>query len=354
MEREATLEIQRQGFIAPSTLKTVRVKPSKPTAKFPIKEIVEPEFYHLYIRGQSVAAITLLVEPSEEVRVTIDLKNPNGYIVENSEGSLRVQQLTTQMRTTNRALDSLNQAIINQPDLLQKQALTLEKQAVLDSQRAFSTRFIWENPRSRASVMALYQRYGNRGFVFDRLDDHLLFRVVGSALQAMYPESEYTKGILRDIKNQVQVINAHSIDQIISQAEPTLPEIALPNPSGDTIRLSSLRGNVILLDFWASWHPGTLMDSRELLDIYKRFKGKGFEVYQVSLDFDREKWVNAIQRAQLPWVNVSELTPDWSRAAASYNVTSLPANYLINKDYDIVGKNIYGKDLEKKLEELLN
>jgi hypothetical protein len=95
------------------------------------------------------------------------------------------------------------------------------------------------------------------------------------------------------------------------------------------------------------------MDNRELLGIYKQFKGKGFEIYQVSLDGNRDEWVNAIESAGLPWINVCELNPKGSRDALTYNITQVPANYLIDRNYTIIGKNLYGDALKKMLQEVL-
>ena len=206
---------------------------------------------------------------------------------------------------------------------------------------------------SRASVMALYQKISDDRFVFEKAEDIQLFKVVASSLIARYPDSEYSKGMLRDIKNQEKILTSARLQSLIQVAESSLPEIALPNTNGDTVKLSSLRGKVILLDFWASFSQENLLENRELLELYKRYKSKGFEIYQVSLDIEREPWLAAIESVGLPWVNVCELNPNGSRVVGLYNVTRLPANYLIGRNYDIVGKNLFGRDLENKLKEIL-
>jgi peroxiredoxin len=254
---------------------------------------------------------------------------------------------------TIKSLDSLKVLIENASASAEKQKLNLEYEAAIDSQREFSTQFIWDNPMSRASVMALYQKVSDDRFVFDRAEDVQLFKVVASSLIARYPDSDYAKGMLRDIRNQDKILRSHSLQELVRNVESTLPEIALPNPKGDTVRLSSLHGKVILLDFWASFSQENLLENRELLDLYRKYKGQGFEIYQVSLDVEREPWLAAIESAGLPWVNVSELDPDGSVVAGMYNVTRLPANYLIDRNFDIAAKNIFGRELEKKLKELL-
>ena len=206
---------------------------------------------------------------------------------------------------------------------------------------------------SRASVMALYQKINADRYVFERAEDVQLFKAVATSLIARYPESDYAKGMTRDIKNQEKIINSFKLQEIVRTATPSLPEIALPNPQGDTIKLSSLKGKVILLDFWASFNRDNLLENRALIDLYKNYNNMGFEIYQVSVDFEREAWLAAIESGPLPWINVCELNPNGSITPSLYNVSSLPANYLIDRNYDIVGKNIFGKDLEKKVKELL-
>jgi peroxiredoxin len=201
--------------------------------------------------------------------------------------------------------------------------------------------------------MALYQKYTNNSYVFDNSSDINLFKTVATSLRAFYPESEYTKGMLTDIKRMESIVTSYNLNSLLKQAQTSLPEIALPNTKGDTVKLSSLKGKVVLLDFWASFDQTSIMDNRELLEIYRQNKGKGFEIYQVSLDANRDDWVNAIESSSLPWISVSELNPKGSYYARIYNVTQIPSNYLIDRNHTIIGKNLYGEDLKKKLREVL-
>jgi peroxiredoxin len=206
---------------------------------------------------------------------------------------------------------------------------------------------------SRASVMAVYQQLGDNKFVFDRLEDLYLLKAVATSLKAFYPESDFTKGMLADIQNQERQIATLRMNQIIEEAESTLPEIALPNTKGQTVKLSSLRGKIILLDFWSSVSQTNLFENQELKQIYKTYQPKGFEIFQVSLDDRREPWIEKVESTELPWINVCDPKEGSSYAARIYNVTSIPTNYLINKNFEIVGKNLYGKELERKIKEIL-
>ena len=132
------------------------------------------------------------------------------------------------------------------------------------------------------------------------------------------------------------------------------PEIELPNRDGKAEKLSSLRGKVVLIDFWASWCGPCRHENPTVVKAWNRFSSKGFTVFSVSLDQSKEKWLAAILKDGLLWENhVSDLKGWQSAGAAAYKVNSIPATFLVDKDGKIIGKNLRGTALEQKLEEVL-
>ena len=131
------------------------------------------------------------------------------------------------------------------------------------------------------------------------------------------------------------------------------PDIALPTVSGDSIRLSSLKGKVVLLDFWASWCGPCRSSNKLLTKIYPKYKAKGFEIFGVSLDDDKDKWTNAIKKDKISWLQVNDGGGWNAQTAIQWGINAIPTSYLIDKNGRLVAMDLEGKELEKALKDLL-
>ena len=137
-------------------------------------------------------------------------------------------------------------------------------------------------------------------------------------------------------------------------------ELSYPDPNGNQIPLSSLKGNIVLIDFWASWCMPCRAENPHLVQVYDKFHAArfkdadGFEVYSISFDVNRERWISAIQQDRLRWRNhVSDLHGWSSDAAVRFNVRSIPANILIDETGMIIGRNLTASEIEHALEKRL-
>lgn len=318
--------------------------------------VTEPTFYTL--RFGKNEAITLLAEPEKEISVTGNFnKLSENYDVDGSEGSGWIKELSRQLRNTQNKLDSLRKSYAALPAEnrfdAQRRELEAEWDSTLVKQMRFSRNFIIEHAVSPASYYALYQKIDNANFVLDPATDLQSYRIVATSMKALHPESQYTKALLSHHDQIVQQLKNQKIRNMIVNSDNNLPEIDLPNAKGDSIALSSLRGRYILLDFTVLGAEGSEAYIRTLKGIYNKFKGQGLEIYQVCLDPNRLLWEELVRRYNIKWICVRDNEGVRSPAAANWNIQNIPANYIINKKYEIAGKNLSGKRLEERLKDVI-
>jgi peroxiredoxin len=131
-------------------------------------------------------------------------------------------------------------------------------------------------------------------------------------------------------------------------------DIDLPSPDGTLLKLSSLRGKYVLVDFWASWCGPCLAEAPNVKEIYEKYHDKGFEVYGVSLDSKKDPWIKAIAKHGLNWVHVSSLKGWDCPVAAQYNVTGIPKTFLLDPNGRIIDVHLRGEELKEKMALIFN
>lgn len=314
-----------------------------------------PTFYLLKLTDQNF--ITLLVDSAETITVEADAANfHREYHVEGSAGSEQVKLLDQKLKDTRHKLDSLkslDNLYAGNPsydDIRPKWAEEYDK--IVEDQIEFSTNFVRENPFAMASVLALYQKFNPQDESYV-VRDLQVMKTAASALNSIYPKSEQVQALYNNTLQFVRQQQAQKMQQFIQEQGDNSPDILLPDADGNEVALSSLRGKVVLLQFWAAVDRASRIQNPVLVEAYNKYKRKGFEIYQVSVDVNRAEWVDAIDVDRLNWINVGDMEGS-KLAAAVYNVQSIPLNYLLDKEGRIVAKNLKGPALDKALAQLLD
>ncbi|RME19595.1 MAG: TlpA family protein disulfide reductase, partial [Bacteroidetes bacterium] len=169
----------------------------------------------------------------------------------------------------------------------------------------------------------------------------------------VYQELDKNLSIKHPQHPMVQMLHKIIAQQSALAPGTPCPEIALPDPDGKEIRLSSLRGKVVLIDFWASWCKPCRADMPNVVALYKKYKNKGFEILGVSLDKDKESWTKAIKDDGITWPQVSDLKFWNSEVVPVFNIEAIPYTILVDKNGIILAKGLRGKDLENKIRQAL-
>jgi hypothetical protein len=317
----------------------------------------EPDFYQLGYSDTDF--ITILAEPGEKIKLVFTGDNlSRDYTVEGSEGSEKVRMLDTRLARTKSKLDSLSivyKAASGEPGFDEKGPL-IEKEydEVLKEIRRKNIEFIITNIKSMASIKALYQRIDDNAYVLYDPRDLQYMKIVSDSLGHYYPNSKNVKALAEDVRRELNQMYSRQLQNLAI----TSPEIKLDpdlnDINGNRIALSSLRGKVVLLTFWSVESKECIGENLQLKDIYRAYKSKGFEIYQISVDEDEEKWKAEVRFDVLPWLNTREDDPSNPRNAMLYNVKAVPANYLYDRDGTIVGSNLHGRSLQIKLNQLFN
>ena len=299
-------------------------------------------FYRIKTNDKNFAMLVL--DSADKVTITGSVKDlGNTFKVEGSPETTIFIEYNNLSKSRDIKLDSLN-----------KEFQLLMETNKMDSIRMDSLSAIFETP---------YNSIINQSNILmvDKISKNTNMYSSIMAIQALDPDkySDLYKsldaGLSKKFPNDKNVIMFHEVVErmLSTNIGQFAPEISLASPDGKEIALSSLKGKLVLIDFWASWCGPCRKEMPNVVKIYSKFKNKGFEIYGVSLDQDKEKWMEAITKDGINWPQVSDLKY-WDNVAAKiYNVQGIPYTVLIDKDGKIIAKNLRGQELEKKIAEVL-
>lgn len=356
LDNPGTSYIFLQELLVSGIGKTDSVKLSE-SGKFKFKRDIDyPVFYS--VRIGMAKPITVLAMPGERIKISGNAKSLFGtYVIEGSEESLKCQVLSRHLYKTQNSLDSLNKVFeyykSNKNIVNIRNMLSGMYDDFLKKEKAFAINFVDRKPNSFSNILAVYEKIEGDIFLFNDEADFKYYDKVDIALFKAFPKSPYVQTLHANVDEMREQLRIAKVKRMLSDLGAEAQEIALPSPKGDTVRLSSTRGKVVLVDFWASWCNPCREENPNLVDIYKKFKNKGFEIFQVSLDKTKDAWIGAIKDDHLNWIQVSDLLYWQSPVAKKYNVEAIPSNFLLDKDGKIIAKGLKGEQLEMKLSQLL-
>ncbi|NSW94640.1 MAG: redoxin domain-containing protein [Bacteroidales bacterium] len=318
-------------------------------------EVNNPEFFT--VGYDDTDFITILAAPGEKIKLSFPEKNLSAkYSVSGSLGSEQVHLLDSRLAEARKKLDSLRMEyskIEGTPDF-EARAPLIEKEFgdVVKELRKKNIEFIITNTKSMAALKALYQKIDDDTYVMYDTRDLQYMKIVADSLGRYYPESKHVKALGQDLKNELGRYYTLQLKQMTDTIPETRLDPELADISGKRIRLSSLRGKVVLLAFWSAASRDCIAENLQLKEFYKLYNKKGFEIYQINLDADESVWKNAVKFDELPWISTREDDPSNPKYANLFNVQSLPYNYLFDRNGNIIATNLHGRPLQIKLNQL--
>ena len=303
---------------------------------FKRKELDEGTVYQVNIAKKQ--RFIVLIEGGENIEVTADGTENGAAQIKGSANNDNYQKLIGMYKV-------MSEKSAKWQDEYAKAEQKKDSKKIAEIQQAFEA----ESKDFTAKVKAMIPEMGtslSALFATNFLNPEVEMSTIIELAQKFEKERPNMK------QGQIFVGNAKRMRGI--QIGDSAPEITLNTTQEKPLSLSSLRGKVVLIDFWASWCGPCRQETPNVVKGYNRFKDKGFEIFSVSLDKDKTAWVKAIEKDGLLWPShVSDLKYWQSAAAQTYGVNGIPATCLLDKDGKIIGKNLRGEALEKKLEEVL-
>ena len=324
----------------PATIDTATILNNK----FTLKNYSAKGIYRLRFGDNVDFSIFLYLNEKDNIKITADLNELSAYKVEGSVASKSIQDL---MATTKKNFTSLNTiatelqlATPNTKDSLQTLMATGEKNHV-----DYIKNFIDKESNNDVACFAI-------NFLGPSMQKEVPYLI---SITEKLHQAEPTSKFITNTFNQFQQYR----EQLLAEADGGIalnvqaPNIVLATPNGDTIQLKDLKGNYVLLDFWASWCQPCRMENPNVVALYNKYHAKGFEVFSVSLDANKDQWIKAITKDALVWKNHGSDLGGWNSAAAQlYNIKSIPSTFLLDKSGKIIAKNLRGDELKAKLAEL--
>ena len=333
-------------------LDTVYTSNGKVTCGVPVYA-GSPEFIYLsYGNGENVS---LLLQNREKVSVTADWAAPGKVEIRGSEESVLMQEVDSVIKAFNAEFDRMASELAEAEERGGQAEVTRLKRelgSVYVKCKQNAIKYVYSHPKSMSVIPVLYMKTSGGLPVFSQTTDAILMERVYDSLKTVYPASPYLVSLADEVSLR---LNAMEIQNRMAAAEAVdFPEIVLNDVNGQQQSLTALKGKVIILMFWDASNVEQRVYNTDLKILYERYHSRGLEIYQVGLNSDKTAWAMQVKEQKLPWISVCDPSAGASVGAMLYNVTQLPAMYIISRDGNIESKDIFDmRRLEMEIGRLL-
>jgi len=283
--------------------------------------------------------IQFIVRPKDTIDFTIVLEKPDDYKVYGSVESLQLEEVFNILNDANAKKSTIEDRIKASQSNRQLYVRLMDKRVeqykeINKEKRATLMKFITKIDTSYVAILA--------SLYLDPVEDYDFLKKLDDKLAGRYSNTVFYKSMHDKVATYAPVDIGKYAPEIISQT-----------PEGKTVKLSSLRSKVVLLNFWVSYSPDSRKENPHFEKLYKKYKSKGFEILSYSVDKKKDQWTEAIRNDHMNWLNLSDLLGYQSAGSQTYVVNDVPFDFLIDRKGKIVAKNIYGRELDNKLEQLI-
>ncbi|MGC2239188.1 MAG: redoxin domain-containing protein [Pyrinomonadaceae bacterium] len=337
---KGTLQLILEEDINRKKSRIIAEIPVDENGRFKFEKDLSPHIYSLKINDKK--SVALAVDKNQNIVVTGDAGSSQFQITGSEDTAkleayekFRKQSLSRLVISVRNRIKELKEKGTpeNDPKLLELARLEIEN---YEKHKDELIEFIKKEMGTSVAIYPTSIRWGGEKNVPFLIE-------LAERFQAAHPNTE----IAARINEKVKVLSVNRIGGQIS-------EIKMPDKNGAIVPLSSIKAKYILIDFWGSWCPPCRRESRELAELYQKFKPQGFEIYGVGLESEKELWLKAIEQDKRIWTNVSTFQEFETPVAFDYAVTSLPANFLVDGSGKVVAKNLHGNALQEKLDKLFS